>query len=385
MAVSPLSGLRSTSPEFIPGWVSNEARELTELMFNYAYLFMVSRTMYLKRDLHSLKLFWNGLAIFYTLSSYSTGIGLLLLPTSWLNIVGVLLLTHSLTLATYLAHEFMHANVFSHLRWNAFGGNVMLWLNGSCYVRFSELMKMHIAHHTDRIDYCRFNLVAFLDSLPSLLRFTFLASEWLYIPSLAFFLRIRLILAPFRQFERRHDLIRVVSIFLIRSALFAVLGAISLKALLLYLVAYISMIHILRLMDAFQHTYESLPVGVPLPQKFQNISREEANIYEQANTFSNIISHQYPWLNLILLNFGYHNAHHADMTCPWYSLPKLDRQLYSDSQSHYLILRSLLRNYHRFRVSRIYSGQGEVLTQHGNLQFDKFYGATEVSFLVVPS
>jgi fatty acid desaturase len=346
---------------------------------------MVSRTMCFKRDLHSLKLFWNGLAIFYILSSYSAGLGLLLLPAGWLNIVGVLLLTHSLTLATYLAHEFMHANVFSRLRWNAFGGNVMLWLNGSCYVRFSELMQMHIAHHTDRIDYCRFNLVAFLDSLPAPLRFTFLACEWLYIPSLAFFLRIRLMFAPFRQLKHRRDRIRVVSILLIRSSLFALLGAISIKALLLYLVAYISMIHILRLMDAFQHTYESLPVGVPLPQKFQDVSREEADTYEQANTFSNIVSQQYPWLNLILLNFGYHNAHHADMKCPWYSLPKLDRQLYPYDQSHYIVLRSLIRNYHCFRVSRIYSGQGEVLTQNGKPQLDKFYGATEVSFLVVPS
>ncbi|MGI0491238.1 fatty acid desaturase [Alkalinema pantanalense CENA528] len=345
---------------------------------------MVSRRTRFQRDLASKKLLWNGLAILYTLSSYSLGIGLTLLPTGLLNVVGVLLLTHSLTLATYLAHEFMHANIFSHLRWNAIGGNVMLWLNGSCYVQFSELVRMHIAHHTNRIDYCRFNIVVFLDSLPLPLRFTFLALEWLYIPSLAFFLRIRLMLAPFRQIERRHDRTRVMAILLVRGYLLTMLGAISIKALLLYFVAYVSWIHILRFMDAFQHTYESLPVGVSLPKEFQDVPLEEASAYEQANTFSNVISQRYPWLNLILLNFGYHNAHHADMRCPWYSLPQLDQQLYPKCQIHYITLPSLIANYHRFRVSRIFSGQGEVITHNGNHHLDKFYGATEVSFLVVP-
>jgi fatty acid desaturase len=346
---------------------------------------MVFNRVCSEQDFISKKLLWNGLAILYVLSSYSAGIGLILLPAGFVNIMGVLLLTHSLTLATYLAHELMHANVFSHLRWNAMVGNMMLWLNGSCYVQFSELMRMHIAHHTDRIDYCRFNLVAFLDSLPVLLRFIFLALEWLYIPSLAFFLRIRLMLAPFRQPERRHDRIRVILISFVRGTLFTVLGAISIKALLLYFAAYVSMIHVLRFMDAFQHTYEALPVGISLPKEFRDVSPEEASAYEQANTFSNIISQRYPWLNLILLNFGYHNAHHADMKCPWYALPQLDQKLYSNYQSHYITLLSLVGNYHRFRVSRIFTGQGEIITQNDDHHLEKFYGAVEVSFLVVPS
>jgi fatty acid desaturase len=345
---------------------------------------MVTHTTFSEQDFNARKLLWNGLAILYTLSSYGVGVGLIILPNGYFNIVGVLFLTHSLTLATYLAHEFMHANVFSNLRWNEIGGNLMLWLNGSCYIKFSELMRMHIAHHVHRIDYCRFNLVEFLDMLPSPLRFILLALEWLYFPSLAFLLRIRLILAPFRTIERKPDRIRVISIVLARCSLFTALGSISIKVLVLYFTAYISMLHILRFMDAFQHTYESLPVGMPLPKELRDISSEEAITYEQANTFSNIISQRYPWLNLILLNFGYHNAHHADMKCPWYSLPQLDQKLYSTNQNHYITLLSLIVNYHCFRVSRIFSGQGEVVIQNNDRHFKKFYGAVEVSFLVVP-
>ena len=32
--------------------------------------------------------------------------------------------------------------------------------------------------------------------------------------------------------------------------------------------------------------------------------------YEQMNTYSNVTSLRHPWLNLLLLNFPYHNAHH---------------------------------------------------------------------------
>lgn len=331
---------------------------------------------------------WDGLAMLYTLSSYGIGIGLILALNGWLNAIGVILLTHSLVLSAYLAHEFIHGNTFSSMKWNAFGGNLMLWLNGSCYIRFQELMQMHIAHHVNRIDYCRFDIPGFLQSVPTWLRSLILGLEWLYLPSLAFLLRIRLVIAPFQHPARRSDRWRVSLIMLIRGCLFTALAILSFKAFVLYFLAYVSMIHILRFMDAFQHTYESLPLGVPIPDRHQNVSIQAAQAYEQANTFSNVISKRYRWLNLLLLNFGYHNAHHQVMKCPWYYLPALDQALYSDRRlshhSHYITLVELVANYHRFRVSRILTGQGEATDQDGNRQLDNFYGAIEVSFLVVP-
>ncbi len=345
---------------------------------------VASKAIDLNHYLHQKKPLWNILAILYTLSSYGIAIGLILLPSGWLNVIGVILLTHTLTISAYLAHECMHGNVFSNMLWNAVGGNLMLWLNGSCYIRFRELMRMHIAHHVNRIDYCRFDIAAFLQSIPAPLRLTFLGLEWLYFPSLAFLLRIGLMLAPFRQTERKDERLRVTLIALVRGFLFTVLGIVSFKALVLYFLAYIGMTHILRFMDAFQHTYESLPVGVPLPKHIQQVSPEEARAYEQANTFSNIISNRYRWLNLLLLNFGYHNAHHELMKCPWYHLPELDRELYFSNKNHYITLLELLGNYHRFRLSRIFTGQGETVENQGNRQLETFYGAIEVSFLVVP-
>lgn len=339
-------------------------------------------------DLNSLlrrkQLFWDSFAMLYTLGSYGGSIWLLLAENFWLNAIGVVLLTHSLVLSAYLAHEFMHGIPFANMKWNALGGNTMLWLNGSCYIPFQELVQMHIAHHINRIDYCRFDISGFLRSIPAWLRLLLLGLEWLYFPSLAFLLRIRLMFASFLTPDRRHDRGRTILIMLIRGSLFTVLAILSVKAILLYFVAYISMIHILRFVDAFQHTYDSLPVGETIPEHHENVSSELARRYEQANTFSNVISVRFPWLNLLLLNFGYHNAHHEVIKCPWYHLPALNCALYADQSHHYITLLELVGNYHRFRVSRILTGQGQFINQDNNRQLSTFYGAIEVSFLVVP-
>jgi fatty acid desaturase len=105
--------------------------------------------------LHYKKPLWNSLAIGYTLAGYAFGIGLILAENAWLNGLGVLMLTHSLVISAYLSHEFMHGTIFSELTLNTKGGNLMLFLNGGCYGQFQELMKMHIAHHVNRVDYCR--------------------------------------------------------------------------------------------------------------------------------------------------------------------------------------------------------------------------------------
>lgn len=327
--------------------------------------------------LHQDKPVWNAIALLYTLGSYIGGIALILQANAWMSAIGVIFLTHGLVLSAYLSHEFMHGTIFSSMKWNAGFGAGMLWLNGACYSRFQDLAKMHIAHHVDRVDFCRFNLAQFLNEMPLLIRDSLLVLEWLYFPVLAFLTRFRSVSAPFWVEERKAERWRVLGIAAVRVSLFALLGSVSLKALLLYFVAYISMIHVLRFVDCFQHTYEVFEMGTSLPK------RDRA--HEQANTFSNLISLKHHWLNVLLLNFGYHNAHHELMKCPWYSLPNLDRACFTGTEAHYVTLPQLVRNYHRFRVSRIFSGQGRAINAAGNLDLENFYGGIEVSFLVLPA
>ncbi|PZD74631.1 hypothetical protein C1752_00574 [Acaryochloris thomasi RCC1774] len=335
---------------------------------------MTAAALEIKQFIQSKNRLWNAFAIAYTGLTYLGGIALFLLPQVGLNLLGVVVLTHSLLVSAYLAHELMHSNLFESRALNVAWGNVMLWINGAIYTPFDELMRLHIAHHVDRVDFYRFDLETFLKDLPTPLRQILLGLEWLYIPSLAFLLRFRVMLAPFWNPEHKEERLRTALLMLVRGSLFALLGFLSPKALGLYFLSYVGMITVLRFMDAFQHTYEVFALGEPLPKRDR--------IYEQANTFSNVVSLRYPWLNLLLLNFGYHNAHHELMKCPWHSLPELDKTLFTGAEPHYIPLGRLLGNYHRYRVSRIFSGQGSAINETGEPTLDRFYGGIEVSFLL---
>jgi fatty acid desaturase len=98
--------------------------------------------------------------------------------------------------------------------------------------------------------------------------------------------------------------------------------------------------------------------------------------YEQSHTFSTPISRRYPWLNLLLLNFSYHNAHHAAMKCPWYNLPQLDAAINQQQTVCHIGLIQVLANYHRFRIQRLFdANEGSIsFDAQGNLNLDRFYG-----------
>jgi fatty acid desaturase len=323
---------------------------------------------------------WNWIAILYVFLGYVGGVGLLMPRNGWLNGLGIIFLTHSLLYSAYLSHELMHGTIFKSRRWNASFGKAMLWLNGGCYNGFEALSLQHIAHHVDRVDVFTFDPVAALQKLPQPIRQILLILEWLYFPIMGFWSRWRSILSPWWNPQCRERRVTTALILAIRIAMFALLGLISLRALLLYSFAYIGMMTIMRWADCFQHTYEGFPPGTKLPKRDR--------LHEETNTFSTLFSRRYPWLNLLLLNFGYHSAHHAVMKCPWHSLPELDRELYPDSESQdnpvrYISLARQLSNYHRFRVTRFLQGQGQAIDDLGRPSLETFYGAHDVSFLML--
>lgn len=327
------------------------------------------------REASQKKAIGNAIAITYTFVGYSTGIALLICSSVGLNILGVFILTHSLLYSALLSHEFMHSNVFKSRDLNMIFGNLMLWINGGFYYGFKALTLQHIAHHVDRSDIFTFDIPAAIVQQPYLIRQAIFTLEWFYFPIVGFWSRWRGILAPWRSKDCHHKRIRIALIIIIRVSLFTLLGLVSFRGLLLYFLAYITMITVLRWADAFQHTYEAFPPGTILPKRDRT--------HEQAHTFSNLISHRYPWLNLLILNFGYHNAHHASMNCPWYNLPQLNKQLAQEQTINYIPFHQQLINYHRFRILRLIQGQGEGINESGHRDFTQFYGAVDVSFLML--
>ncbi len=319
----------------------------------------------------------NCLALIYTIVMYGLGV-VLLLSQAWAwNPMGVVLVVHGLVLSATFTHELIHGNIFKeHRSLNAFWGRVMTHLNGACYATWDDLVSHYFNHHIHHGDFVGFDPQAYFKAMPTTLRRLYIAFEWAYLPLLEFELRWRIILAPFFDKEKRHLVWRNLGFMLYRAALFTGMGWYSPKALILYATAYISFVNLMRFADAFHHTYDYVIMEQPIPKRDR--------IYEQAHTYSNLVSTRFPWLNLLFLNFGYHNAHHHNMSVPWYELPKLHQDVFGGELGGIMPLPLLTGNYHRFRLQRLFSGQGEVAIAANDSTLADFTGGIAVSFLTPP-
>ena len=320
---------------------------------------------------------WPNLAVIcYILVGWPCGVWMLTRADVWLNVSGVLLAAHTLICSAYLIHDCAHHAVFSSTSGNDRLGVLMSWINGACLASYSRLKKKHLRHHADRLDVVTFDYRAAVKRAPVWARTCVLALEWAYIPAVEFVMRAMVVAAPF-SFGTAVERVRVLSLLAVRVAFFGALALISVKAVLLYALAYVLFLTVLRFMDAFQHTYEvfasySLEAAAPDPRRDLR--------YEYENTYSNLVSERWWWLNLLVLNFPYHNAHHVRPSVPWYRLPALHRSLYRQKDRQVITCRELLGSYHRHRVSRVLAENYGSVAAAGD-RAGTFLGAVGVSFL----
>ena len=319
----------------------------------------------------------NILLLSYIFISYLVGIVLIINPSFLFNLVGLLLLIISLVMSAYVIHEAAHGTIFYSDGANHRCGMVMGWLNGSCFASFADLRRKHMRHHRDRADIITFDYKLFLNSGPSWVRNLVLLLEWVYIPAVELIMRGYVMILPFVDSNHAKDRERVVGILGVRLIFFTILTWLSWRALLLYVVAYLTFVTVLRFADCYQHTYDAIAILAEgcIPG---NKIRDRA--YEQNNTYSNLVSVRYPFLNMLLLNFSYHNAHHEKPGTPWYRLPSLHLELYGDVSGNIIPMSRLLSGFHKYRVKRILSDDYGKVTS-GLQKADGFYGAVGVSFL----
>ncbi len=294
-----------------------------------------------------------------------------------LNVLGVIACVHTMVLAAYLIHEAAHYTLFSGVRLNQWVGEWMSFIAGASYASFGRIRHLHIRHHRDRADVTCFDFKGLMQRQPWLKR-TLQALEWAYIPATEILMHLQVVWRPCFVRSQRQYLPRSLFMLLLRGTLMALLAAWSLKALLLYAVAYLCLLHVLNFFDAFHHTFDQFFVDEQEPVPMEGRDRA----YEQANTFSNLVSVRFPALNLLTLNFGYHNAHHEKAAVPWYRLPALHRELYGDTSLAVMPLSELLRTWHRNRVQRVVSDHYGTPAEGGR-RADNFVGAHGVSFLTV--
>ncbi|NNF39969.1 MAG: fatty acid desaturase [Woeseiaceae bacterium] len=310
---------------------------------------MTSNTALLKEP-DGLK--YYGAATGYVIAAYALGFAGLFHPQWWVFLIATLMLAHSMTIAAYLIHECGHNLVFTDRRHNAQLGRFMSWVCGAAYGTYEDIRYKHFRHHVDNDDVVWFDYDRFFDEHPLLTRFIRLL-EWFYIPAHDLLMHTVMVFTSFVIPARRKQRVRNVTVILIRGGVFVTLLMIVPKVALLYAVAYLVMMHILRFMDSLQHDY---PYSTTLFDYVQPPHKGDPE-WEQRHTFSNPLCLRFPKLNWLTLNFGYHNAHHANMNAPWYRLPELHEEMTGNDPQRVIPLSSQLRLYHRNRVRRIYNPQ----------------------------
>ncbi len=303
-------------------------------------------------------LYFHGGAVLYACAATLAGFAGLFAASFALNAVAVLLLAHGMIIAAYLVHECAHNTVFRDARRNARLGRALSWLCGACYGTFEDIRYKHFRHHVDNDDVVWFDYDAFFARHAWLTR-AVKVLEWLYIPAHDVLMHAIMVFTSFVIPERREQRARNVAVIALRGGAFVALAVWFPKVAVLYVLAYLIMIQVLRFMDMLQHDY---PYNTTLYRVVTAPHRGDSD-WEQAHTFSNPLSLRHERLNWLVLNFGFHNAHHSDMSVPWYRLPELHRELTGGDPRRVIPLSSQLRLFHSNRVRRVHNEQPENYPQ----------------------
>ena len=319
----------------------------------------------------------HSLVLSYVLVGWLGSFALMATQSVVLDILGVILCVHTMVLAAYLVHEAAHQTLFISRQANQWVGEVMNFIASSGCASFERIRHIHIRHHLDRADLVCFDFKNLMHRRP-LVRRTLQALEWAYIPAVEILMHLQVLVRPMFVRSQRPHLPRVLFMLGVRLGLLVLLVSWSLRAGLLYGLAVLLELHVLNFFDGFHHTFEQLVIKPEEPVSMAGRDRA----YELDNTYSNLISQRFVWLNALTLNFGYHNAHHQRPSLPWWRLPGLHRDLYGEASSAVLPVSELLSTWHRNRVRRVFAEDyGTVGT--GPDRAASFVGTHGVSFLTV--
>ena len=295
---------------------------------------------------------YYGVAVAYAVGAWALGFAGLFAESWLVNALATLLLAHGMVIAAYLIHECGHNLVFGKARHNAALGRFMSWLCGACYGTYEDIRYKHFRHHIDNADVVWFDYDRFFARHPVLTR-AVRVLEWFYIPAHDILMHGVMMLTSFVIPQRRNQRLRNVAVMLVRGGAFVALLLLFPRVAVLYVIAYLLMMHVLRFMDSVQHDYgyETTLFDVKASPHRGDDS------WGQDHTFSNPLSLRFPRLNWLVLNFGYHNAHHADMHRPFFRLPELHRAMTGNDPARVIPFRAQLSLYHRNRVRRVYNPQ----------------------------
>lgn len=324
---------------------------------------------------HKNALLPNLLIITYIVTAYLGGLWLILSDPIVFNVSGIFVFAHAMIIAAYLIHDCAHYSIFKNNRYHRWLAEILLWVCGSSYSDFDDIRHKHFRHHADNADIVSFDFRVKILKYPRLVK-TIKFLEWLYIPAMEVVMHVLVLILPFVKKSRQHRRSRIVTVLVLRVLFFTFMANISLKILVLYPVSYMVFLIVMRFMDIHQHTYELYET---LDNKRGLKEKKFDRDFERTNTYSNLISIKHPLLNLLVLNFSYHNAHHEYPIRSWHLLPSLHKELYGNDETQVLMFKDLIKSYHRYRVERILNE--DKINMPVKEMKEKFIGVDGVSFL----
>lgn len=306
----------------------------------------------------------NGAVLAYIIMGYPSALAGLATTSGVVWVISYLLLAHTLIISAYLLHDCIHNTIFRNSRHNRLLGMTLAWLTGAAYTPYSILERKHLRHHADRVDVLAIDCHQFMRRYPALQRVLSVLQGW-HLPAIEMLTHGLSILAPFILPSRRNQCSYVLLILFSRASFFTLLALVNPSILPAYLLAWFLMITVLGFMDTFQHHYE-----IRLLLEDEKVLREYDRDYEETHTYSNLLSVRHPLLNLLVLNFCYHNMHHYRSGVPWHDLPRAHAERYKDHPAPIVSIGDQLVRYHHYRSQRL----------HGLINAQT--GAAGVSFLV---
>ena len=232
-----------------------------------------------------------------------------------LSLAGVvLLLSHARVVAAILVHDATHEAVARRGWRNTVAGTALLWVAGSPYCYVPHVQRVHVAHHRDRADTVEFDYRAFVGRVWGL-RHAVLALEYCFVPATELLMHARTALAPLlwpdSQWHRLNSAVGLLALAKLYGHLHQRGGPFAVG---LYTLSTCVLIHVLSYHDCFAHTYTVLD---PKQRGYRAGPGDRGAAYEEANTYSTVLSATWPRLNVLTLNFGALSSrlgasHHTD-------------------------------------------------------------------------
>ncbi|CAF0824798.1 unnamed protein product [Adineta ricciae] len=297
----------------------------------------------------------NVVIVTYMMGGYVAALYLIMCTNSLMTLIAAtILLMHTMIVALTLTHECSHSCIAQSTWLNHVVGEITLVISGALYVPFTELQRQHNEHHAVQVGIDSYQVSHILSTWPRWLQILILPLEACYIPVLSFISWWRTLIVPLYVHKYQHLRKRIVIVFVLRHTFFYTMWCIRPTSLVCYFAAHVLFIDVMRVYDAYHHTFQIVSRGT-LPPKHDFD-------YEQQTTYSTVFGRNTltrRMLDMIFLNYGYHNAHHRYPRVPWHRLQELDAIMYPKSNGHVIRLPAALKEYHRRRIDRITQKRGD--------------------------